>query len=220
LPQLARYGSGVIHEYLEAAEAAAALIAQPEVAASWHEPSALPEMTVGGLAVHLSRQITQAKDVLSQPSGHEDVELITVLDHYARAAWVAAGLDDEVNVSIRGSAEEEARGSPASLIGRTDAALRDLHTILTTEAADRPVYLPWTGWTLTLEDFLTTRTMEIVVHIDDLAVSLNVESPLPQRAIVPVLTLLTRLATRRHGPVAVLRALSRAERAPTTIAAF
>jgi hypothetical protein len=36
----------------------------------------------------------------------------------------------------------------------------------------------------------------------------------------PVFALLTRLAVRRHGPTALLRALSRSERAPATIAAF
>jgi hypothetical protein len=41
-----------------------------------------------------------------------------------------------------------------------------------------------------------------------------------EQATDTVLTLLTRLAARRHGPAAVLRALSRAERAPATIAAF
>jgi hypothetical protein len=33
-----------------------------------------------------------------------------------------------------------------------------------------------------------------------------------------VLDLLWKLAARKHGPVALLRALSRAERAPTSIA--
>jgi hypothetical protein len=36
----------------------------------------------------------------------------------------------------------------------------------------------------------------------------------------PVLGLLTGLAARRHGPTAVLRALSRSERAPASISAF
>jgi hypothetical protein len=35
-----------------------------------------------------------------------------------------------------------------------------------------------------------------------------------------VVVLHARLAVRRHGPDAVVRALSRAERAPATIAAF
>jgi hypothetical protein len=36
----------------------------------------------------------------------------------------------------------------------------------------------------------------------------------------PVLALLTGLATRRHGVPALLRALTRAERAPSAINAF
>jgi len=35
-----------------------------------------------------------------------------------------------------------------------------------------------------------------------------------------VVALLARLAVRRHGPVAVIRSLSRAERAPASVAAF
>jgi hypothetical protein len=83
------------------------------------------------------------------------------------------------------------------------------------------VLIPWQGWALTLDDFLVTRTMEIVVHSDDLAASLEIESPrLPEQVLEPVLTLLTRLAVRRHGQRAVVTALSRSERAPATISAF
>ena len=55
----------------------------------------------------------------------------------------------------------------------------------------------------------------------DLAVSVDVATPaLSDDALRPVLGLLSDLAVRRHGAVAVLRALSRAERAPASIAAF
>jgi hypothetical protein len=37
---------------------------------------------------------------------------------------------------------------------------------------------------------------------------------------MPVLTLLSGIALRRHGQLAMLRALSRRERAPATITAF
>jgi hypothetical protein len=74
---------------------------------------------------------------------------------------------------------------------------------------------------LTLDDLLITRMMEIAVHNDDLAVSVGMPTPeLPPTVLDPVFDLLTRLAIRRHGPTAVLRALSRAERAPGTISAF
>ena len=76
-------------------------------------------------------------------------------------------------------------------------------------------------WSLTLEDFLTTRMLEITVHCDDLVYSVGVETPpQPPEAIAAVVTLLARLAVRRHGSTAVLRALSRTERAPGTIAAI
>ncbi|WP_230205174.1 hypothetical protein [Parafrankia elaeagni] len=74
---------------------------------------------------------------------------------------------------------------------------------------------------LSLDDFLATRILEIAVHSDDLAVSVDVPTPaLPVPATDAVLALLTRLAAHRHGPTAVLRAFSRAERAPTTITAI
>jgi hypothetical protein len=83
------------------------------------------------------------------------------------------------------------------------------------------VGLPWAGWSLTLDDFLVTRMLEITAHCDDLAVSVGVATPpLPASVTEPVLDLLCRLAVHRHGVIAVLRALSRAERAPATIAAI
>jgi hypothetical protein len=72
-----------------------------------------------------------------------------------------------------------------------------------------------------VNDLLTTRMMEIAVHSDDLAVSVGVPTPeLPVRVLHPVYDLLFLLALRRHGHTAVLRALSRAERAPASIAAI
>jgi hypothetical protein len=59
------------------------------------------------------------------------------------------------------------------------------------------------------------------VHSDDLAVSIGVQTPaFPPRVVTPVLGLLTALAVTRHGQTAVLRGLSRRERAPETISAF
>jgi hypothetical protein len=72
-------------------------------------------------------------------------------------------------------------------------------------------------WGLSLDDFLVTRMMEIVVHSDDLAFSVGLPtSELPSSVVEPVLALLTALAVRRHGATA----LARAERAPKTIAAI
>jgi len=72
-----------------------------------------------------------------------------------------------------------------------------------------------------LANMLLTRTMELAVHGDDLAASVGIATPeLSPSAADAVIGLLARLATRRHGPTGIIRALTRAERAPTTIAAF
>jgi hypothetical protein len=63
--------------------------------------------------------------------------------------------------------------------------------------------------------------MEIVVHSDDLAASVGLPTPeFPESVAAPVLALLTGVATRRHGQAAVVRALSRPQRAPSSVSAF
>ncbi|GAA2598399.1 hypothetical protein GCM10010411_34920 [Actinomadura fulvescens] len=204
--------------YLGAAETAVGLLSDPAVAAAWREPSALADFTVGGLAAHLAFQIFCLPTVL-ETSGDE--EPIGLLDHYARAAWVDAGLDDEPNVALRRRGEElaaEGAERTAAHAGELVARFRD---VLADEPPDRLAYMPWNGWSLSLDDFLVTRTMELTVHCDDLAVSVGVPTPpASPEATDVVAVLLARLAVRRHGLTPVLRALSRAERAPDTIAAF
>jgi hypothetical protein len=83
------------------------------------------------------------------------------------------------------------------------------------------VFIPWQGWSLTTEDFLTTRMMEMVVHGDDLATSVDLPTPTyVDDVITPVLALLTSVAVRRHGQTALVRALARPQRAAGTVSAF
>jgi hypothetical protein len=83
------------------------------------------------------------------------------------------------------------------------------------------VFISWQGWALPTDDYLTTRMMEMVVHGDDLAASVGVDTPTyPDDVARPVLDLLTGVAVRRHGLTDVVRALSRPQRAPRSISAF
>lgn len=211
--------TGMRDDFLSMARTAADLMRAPEVAAAWERPSALPEFGVSGLAGHLSGQVFAIAQALAGPVPEEPV--IPVLEHYARSAWVDAGLDADINVGIRRSGEERAADGPAALAARVDATIAELAGALTS-FPDRPVRLSfWGPWSLTLDDMLTTRMMEIAVHADDLAVSVGVPTPeFPGSAVDTVIDLLSRLSVRRHGAVSVLRALSRAERAPAGIAAF
>jgi uncharacterized protein (TIGR03083 family) len=206
-------------DFQSAARSAADLLREPAVAAAWSQPSALPKFSVGGLAGHLAYQVLSVQQALAGPAPTEPT--ITLLEHYGRVQWIDAGIDDEVNVRIRDGGDELAAEGPAALAARVDAAVEQLTADLAS-TPDRPVRIPlWGPWTMRLDDLLVTRMMELAVHADDLAVSVGVATPaLPQSAVDTVIDLLSRLAVRRHGPTAVLRALSRAERAPATIAAF
>ena len=209
----------VADAYLAAASQAASLLAAPEVGAAWDRPSALDRMTVGGLAGHLAHQIFSVGAALEQPESHQAP--IALLEHYARAAWIDAPLDGEVNTGIRTNAEGVASEGALSLAERARAALAGQQTRLAGRSGEQVVFLPQTGWALRLEDFLVTRMLELAVHMDDLAVSVGVTTQdLPDAAFDPVLVLLARLAAGRHGQTALLRALARAERAPAAINAI
>lgn len=208
-----------VETFLSAARIAAGLATGPEVADRWTEESACAGMTVGGLAHHLVGQAVTMVRLLSAPPATE--EPIALLEHYARAAWVTADHDDEVNVGIREGSDAEAAGGPDALRELVETTLADLPAALRAPRDPDAVHIPWQGWALSAHDFLVTRLMETVVHSDDLAASVGVPTPeFPDEVLTPVLALLSALAVRRHGQSAVVRALSRAERAPGSVAAF
>lgn len=203
--------------YLTAAASAVTLLEEPGVAAAWGKPSALTEFSVAGLAGHLAQQLVRVDGALAAPDAGEPVGL---LEHYTRSPWVQAGLDHESNVNIRRGGEEVAADGPAALAGRARELLDRQRATLPGEPEDRVVALP-AGWSLRLDDFLVTRLVELVVHADDLASSVGLETPeLPAEVVDPVVETLARLAVHRHGATAVIRTLSRSERAPATISAF
>jgi Mycothiol maleylpyruvate isomerase N-terminal domain len=209
----------IMTAYLDAADCTARVLADPVVAAAWAAPSSLADMTVGALAGHLARQIFNVRVALATTDRADSP--ISLLQHYALVEWIEAGHDDEANVSVRRSSEREAAVGPGVLATRAADAARELRSELAAQPADRAVFLPWGPWSLTLEDLLRTRLLEIAVHHDDLACSVGrpIED-LPAAATDAAVALLAVLAVRKHGATAVLRALSRAERAPATIAAF
>ena len=205
--------------YLDAAEAAATLLAAPEVATSWSEPSALPKLSIRGLAGHLAGQIFFLPAMLAEPVPSEPV--IPIHEYYRRVPWIGSELDTPFNQAIRAGGEKDAADGPAMLAARVQACVADLRDILPT-APDRAVRRPtWGPWSISFDDFVTSRLLEVVVHSDDLAYSVGIPTPeFPAPAVEAVVDLLARIALRRHGAVNVLRALSRSERAPTSISAL
>ncbi|MEV0646844.1 maleylpyruvate isomerase N-terminal domain-containing protein [Phytomonospora sp. NPDC050363] len=197
------------------------LLASPEVAERWNRPSALAEFQVRGLSGHLARQILNADRFLDVPLS-SDVPRMDLGEWFAKGSKGKSDepLDSPSHRAIRERAEQDAEGGPARLAAKVDAALARLATRLPGEDPNRWVNV-FGHHALTLDTFLLTRLTELVVHTDDLAFSVFAEPPvLPEEAVDVVIGALTGHAVRKHGRVAVLRALSRSERAPGTISAY
>lgn len=216
-------GPPLADTFVTSARTAAELLTSERVRDRWAVESACAGMTVGGLAFHLAGQPGNAVRLMSAaPADAAGVGApIPIEEHYRRAAWANTGLDDEVNVDIRTSADDEAAGGFDGLRAMVTADVEALPGALAARSADDPVLIPWQGWTLTAHDFLVTRLMEMLVHSDDLAASVDLPTPqFPDEAVRAVLGLLTAVAVERHGQTALVRALSRPQRAPGSVSAF
>jgi hypothetical protein len=206
--------------YLSTAAAVGRLLRSPELAQRWDSPSALAEFSVRGLAGHLARAVFTTDAYLSAevPPG---ATMTDAADYVARALGAGtADLATPLNTSIRDRGEEDAAGGPADLADRYDDALSRVAARIADLREEHPVF---TGGRLVLplRECLVTRLIELVVHADDLAVSLGVTTPdVDPEAADLVLTALVRISRRRHGTLPVLRALSRSERSTGPIAAF
>ncbi|GAA3435448.1 hypothetical protein GCM10018954_050540 [Kutzneria kofuensis] len=129
-------------------------------------------------------------------------------------------VDSEVATGIRVRSEEHAGPSAADLAARYDAALESVAARLDGLPPELPV-LMFDRWVLPLDQCLLTRILELVVHADDLAVSLGVPTPSFSDDVVDAaVTTLARISVVKRGPLPALRALSRRERADGMAAAF
>ena len=212
----------IFEDYLAAADAALGLLASAEVTGRWGEPSACAGFTVGGLAAHLGWQVQSAGWAVESERPAPDAVVTELAGHYGQAAWLGAELDSPVNVGIRDTGEQRAAAGAAE-VARLTAQARDYLAGEFASLTPREVIaMPWVeGRAMTLGDLLTTRLLELVIHTDDPAASVGLVTPqAPDSAYATVIGLLTPLSVRRHGPIAVLRALSRAERAPESISAL
>ncbi|WP_412540504.1 maleylpyruvate isomerase N-terminal domain-containing protein [Longispora sp. K20-0274] len=207
--------------FIAAGWVAHGLLTTPELAARWDEPSALAEFRTGGLAGHLARQVLNVERFLAIPVA-DDTPRLTLDQWHVEGAGGKGdeGLDSEMHVWIRARADEAAAAGPVALAASVAAALDRLAIALPAEDPGRWVDL-FGDQALTLDDLLTSRLIEIVVHADDLAVSLGVPGPeFPAEVTELVLGRLLRYSVARNGAVAVLRALSRTERAPASVSAY
>jgi len=194
--------------FLATCRASLELLAEPAVAVSWRAESVLPEFDVSALAGHLARSTLQVEWFLDAEEPLD--EPITAVEYYARLEGVH-DRDSALNVGVRARGAEVAAHGADRLVAEVSEALDRLTRRLPREPGRRQ--LTALGRTLRLDEYLTTRLVELTVHIDDLALSVRVQPPMvPPEAYQLAITTLVDVSRARHGDVEVLHALTRRER--------
>jgi Mycothiol maleylpyruvate isomerase N-terminal domain len=215
--------SEVVREsFLSSAAEARGLIAAREVAAQWHAPSALELLEVGAVAGHLARAAFVVAGYLdtTDPESTRDAELLTA-DAYFERIIEAASENADAHAAIRARSAQEAAAGQEALVARLDATLHDLDQRFASEPEARAVRVAG-GIVMPLDEYLVTRMVELVVHTDDLAASVGLETPeFDALTMACVIGCMLAMVRSRHGDIAVVRSFARRERdAVNAIRAF
>ncbi|WP_225804899.1 maleylpyruvate isomerase N-terminal domain-containing protein [Streptomyces sp. NK15101] len=192
----------------QAAERAVRLLATEQAAQCGETESVLPGTSVGGLAGHLARSVLQ--------SGSSTVRYLARnrCHRFGTTRLADTSLPDSaLNVGVRARSEETAAAGPAVVAEQARAAWGRLSQRLGMESADRRVaVLHRPAEEMLLDGYPQTRCVELAVHLDDLALSVDVPCPVPDATLAVAVDVLVAAARDRHGDRAVLHALARRER--------
>lgn len=193
--------------FLQGAEVVAAALAAPAVAEAWDRPSVLEDQRVSGLAGHLARAgVWVVVDYLGEAPLDRAVD-------FASAGAYFVTLLSEVSPDDHRAIRQ--RGADAAAVGR-DELLRTLARHLATlgpglRSRESGHLVAVTGGrVMRLDDYLVTRVVEQVVHLDDLARSVGQEPwSLPPEASELTIAVGIDIARLQAGSQAVVRALYR-----------
>lgn len=201
--------------FVQACELASQVICTPVVAERWQEPSVLRGLSVGGVAAHMYAAIRRFEVALDEalPSNP------TVLDlpEFYGLNRVAdpGGLDEGWHPLLRQDAEKRASRGADRVTHRFTEVVATTRARLLGESPDRliPVWTVENGVTA-VGVYVSTRVVELVVHSDDLATSVELGSlPIPRDAATATIETFVQMARHRAGDLGVIRAFSRIERA-------
>jgi len=199
--------------FLDAVADTGRLLSEPALTERFDGPSVLAEFSVRGLAGHLLRAVTSVEGYLDRPEpDRAGGKPISAAEYYATVIGDESDINSDVQRAVRQRGLEAAPGQPEEFPALWEAAAERLGARLADAPPGRLMQV-YGDLVLTLDDYLLTRLIELVVHGDDLAGSLDVTPP-PLNAAATGLAIATlvEVARIRHGDPAVLRALTRRER--------
>ncbi len=205
--------------FLTTAVAAEDLIGDPRVAERWAGPSALQGYTVGGLAGHLARAVLTADRYLD--SSTPGPVTTDAAGYFVAVLADHDPVDSDLHRRVRARGEAAAQAGPAALVAELGAARDRLADRLPGLDPDAPVAVR-DGLILSVAEYLDTRLVELVLHLDDLAVSVGLDEAdgIPREATARVASVLAHIAVERAGGVETLRSLARRERHPEAVRAL
>ncbi len=196
----------VVGVFLEGGRVVAEAIADPAVAAAWDRPSVLEDQLVSGLAGHVARGVWAVGEYLEVGPAQGPVAFGSASEYFTAFAE-SASTDDHRAVRARGAAV--AAVGQEELVRRLEAWLGVLGPRLRSLDVDHLVAV-LSGKVMRLEDYLTTRIVEQVVHLDDLARSIGRQPwSVPSGAQALAIAVGTDIAARSRGRDAVIRSLYR-----------
>jgi len=194
--------------FLDALEAFERMAGRAEVSDAWDAPSALEGYKVGALVGHVYSSTSAVERYLDQDPPAEGPPEPGVTYYAGLSSPTGA---DALHAGIRERGKRQAERGAAALVADLRALAERLSTRLSSEPAGRLVE-PFGNGVLLLDEYLETRVVELVVHHDDVAVSVGVQPQVPETCVRLAVNHLLGVARHRHGDLALLRALTRRER--------
>jgi hypothetical protein len=187
-------------------------IADDAVGRSWDSPSVLEEQTVGGLAGHLARGGVWVVDDYLSASLPEAPFVSSVAEYFVEVDRV---LDAEGHRQLRERGAQVAAQGHDEVSQAVTARLSALIARLVTEPPDRRVGVAGGAFTMLLDEYLKSRIVEQVVHLDDLARSVGREPwPVSFEAQGLVLHIGADIGRIRSGAIEMIRCLYRTKLDP------
>jgi Mycothiol maleylpyruvate isomerase N-terminal domain len=192
--------------FLAGASVVVEAVGSEVVGRKWGEPSVLEEQTVGSLAGHVARGgIWVVQDYLGVGSPAGPVDFESAGQYFAHFADHASAADHQ---AIRDRGAAVAAEGQAAVAAKARASLEALRDSLPVAGPDRLVSVI-ASQVMRLEDYLATRIVEQVVHLDDLGRSVGAEWAMPEASVTLVLEVGVDVGVRRRGSAAMTRALYR-----------
>ncbi len=205
--------------FTAAAGAFRAVLVDEAVSEQWEAASVLSGYSVGGLVAHVCAATGWLETALQAPEP-DGLPVLSLGEWFADMLPRQAGDEPSgVHEWVRADAQRRAKRGPQALTATYDRVISAAVDLLEPADSRRMLTLqPVRPQAMALPDFVRTRLLELVVHTDDLVVSVGHSGQaVPAAPLDDCLQLLFGIARFRHGDAGVLRALTRAERAPARV---